>query len=197
MGGAAFFLIIFLLCGVMWVRRSLKKRSLSLDNKMVIELNSDIKMDDNPSYNIVTQNQGKQDDQYDYVLHNTFSMQDNTKDTIKMDSNPSYGRVQGCYTVADDATEPDYDVTIQTNPSYNSILKETTKMSEDEDQHGYVETNSHSIHGEGYLKVIGSTTKEEELVYDVSTDDIDNVKINPNPSYDSVSGGVKLEPTIK
>ena len=86
---------------------------------------------------------------------NTFSIQDNTKDTIKMDSNPSYGRVQGCYTVADDATELDYDVTIQTNPSYNSILKEqTTKMSEDEDQHGYVETNSYSTHGAaGYLKV--------------------------------------------
>ena len=146
-GGAAFFLVIFLLCGVMLgVRRSYKIRSLSLDNKMVIELNSDVKMDDNPSYNIVTQNQGKQDDQYDYVLHNTFSIQDNTKDTIKMDSNPSYGRVQGCYIVADDVTEPDYDVTIQTNPSYNSILKEQTiKMSEDEDQHGYVETNSYSI----------------------------------------------------
>ena len=69
-GGAAFLLIIFLLCGVMLcVRRSYKVRSLSLDNKMVIELNSDVKMDDNPSYNIVTQNQGKQDDQYDYVLH--------------------------------------------------------------------------------------------------------------------------------
>ena len=41
------------------------------------------------------------------------------------------------------------------------------------------------------------TTKEEELVYDVATDDTDNVKINPNPSYDLVSRGVKLERTIK
>ena len=57
----------------------------------------------------------------------------------------------------------------------------------DEDQHGYVETNSHST------PRIGSTTKEEELVYDVTTGDIDNVKINPNPYYDSVPGGVKLE----
>ena len=187
MGGAGFFLVTFLLCGVMLgIRLSHKKRSLSLDNKMI----SDVKMDDNPSYSIITQNE-KQDDQHDYVLHKKFSMQDNTKDTIKMDSNPSYGRVQGCYTVADDVTEPDYDVTIQTNPSYDSILKETTKMSEDEDQQGYVETSSHSIHRTaGYIKI--GTTKEEELVYNVATDDIDNVKIDPNPSYESVSKDVKL-----
>ena len=194
MGGAAFFIIIFLFCGViLCVRRSHKKRSLSLNDKMVIELNSDVKMDGNPSYSIITQNE-KQDNQYEYVLHNKFSMQDNTKDTIKMDSNPSYGRVQGCNTVAYDATEQEYDVIIQTNASYNSILKETTNMSEDEDQHGYVETNTHRG---GYLKVTGSPTKEEESVYDVATNDIDNVKINPNPCYDSVSRGVKLEPTIK
>ena len=64
-------------------------------------------------------------------------------------------------------------------------------MTEDED--GYVETNLHSTQAAGYLKVIGSTTKEEESVYDVASDNIDNVKISPNPSYDSVSRGVKLE----
>ena len=66
-------------------------------------------------------------------------------------------------------------------------------MSEDEDQHGYVETNSQSAQRAGYLKVIGSTTKEEESVYDNDTDDTGNVKINSNPSYVSVSGGIKLE----
>ena len=66
-----------------------------------------------------------------------------------------------------------------------------TKTSEDED--GYVETDLHSTQAAGYLKVIGSTAKEEKSVYDVATDDIDNVNIDPNPSYDSVSRGVKLE----
>ena len=167
---------------ILFVKQSHKKRSHSFDNKMVTELNSDVKMSDNPSYSTVTQNR-KQEDQYDYVLHNKFSLQDNTQDTIKMDSNPSYGRVQGCNTVGYDATEPD--ITIQTNPSY--AIKETKK----EDQHGYVETTLHSTLAAGYLKVIGS--KEEESVYDVATDDIDNVKISPNPSYDSVSRGGKLE----
>ena len=187
LGGAAFFIIIFLMfIVILCVKQSHKKRSHSFDNKMVIELNSDVKMSNNPSYSIVTQNR-KQEDQYDYVLHNKFSLLDNTKDTIKMDSNPSYGRVEGCNTVGHDATDPDYDVTIQTNPSYNTILKETTK-DDSEDQYGYVETNLHSTQTAGYLK--RSTTKEEESVYDVATDDI---KINPNPSYESVSRGVKLE----
>ena len=175
-------MFIVILCA----KQSHKKRSHSFDNKMVIELNSDVKMSDNPSYSTVTQNR-KQEDQYDYVLHHKFSLLDNTKDAIKMDSNPSFGRVQSCNTVGYDATDPDYDVTIQTNPSYNAILKETTK---DEDQHGYVETNSNSIQAAGYLQ---SMTKEDESVYDVATDDIDNVNIDPNPSYDSVSRGIKLE----
>ena len=153
---------------------------------MDIELNSDIKMNTNPSYSIMKQNR-KQEDQYDYVLHNKISLKDDVQDTIKMETNPSYGRVQGCN--AYDVTEPEYDAAIQPNPSYSSI----TKMSEDEDKDGYVETNSLNTQRAGYLKVIGSTTKEEESVYDNDTDDTDNVKINLNPSYDSLSGGVKLE----
>ena len=110
-----------------------------------------------------------------------------------MDPNPSYETVQGYNTADYNVTEPDHDVTIQTNPSYNSVLKNTKTMSEDEDEDGYVETDLHSTQAAGYLKVIGSTAKEEKSVYDVATDDIDNVNIDPNPSYDSVSRGVKLE----
>ena len=153
---------------------------------MDIELNSDIKMNTNPSYSIMKQNR-KQEDQYDYVLHNKISLKDDVQDTIKMETNPSYGRVQGCN--AYDVTEPEYDAAIQPNPSYSSI----TKMSKDEDEDGYVETNSLSTQRAGYHKVIGSTTKEEESVYDNDTDDTGNVKINLNPSYDSVSGGIKLQ----
>ena len=158
---------------------------------MDIELNSDIKMNTNPSYSIMKQNR-KQEDQYDYVLHNKISLKDDVQDTIKMDTNPSYGRVQDC-NANYDVTEPEYDAAIQPNPSYSSISKEKLKMSKDEDQDDYVETNPQSTQRAGYLKVIGSTTKEEESVYDNDTDDTGNIKINLNPSYDSVSGGVKLE----
>ena len=152
---------------------------------MVTEMNSDIKLSINPSYGIVKQN-SKQRNECDYILHNE---SENKLETVKMDTNPSYGRVQGCN--AYNVTEPEYDAAIQPNPSYSSIPKETsTKMCEDEDQHGYVETSLHRIQNERYLKVIGSMTKEEELVYD---DVVDTVKINPNPSYVSVSSDVKLE----
>ena len=166
-----------------------KKQSHTFDNRIEIELNSDTKMTTNPSYSIAEQNR-KQEDQYDYVLHNKISLKDD-QDAIKIDSNPSYGRVQGCN--AYDVTEPEYDAAIQPNPSYSSTLKEPTKMFEDEDQDGYVETNSQSTRRAGYLKIIGSTTKKEESVYDNDTDNVGSVEINPNPSYDSVSGGVKLE----
>ena len=53
--------------------------------------------------------------------------------------------------------------------------------------------SSHGIQKEGYLKVIESTTKAEELVYDDVAGNIDNVKINANPSYDSVPRSAKLE----
>ena len=73
---------------------------------------------------------------YDYILHGKVS---GPQDTIKMDSNPSYGRVQGCNDC--DLTEPEYDVAIQSNPSYSFNSKETTKVSEDQ---GYVKTNLQS-----------------------------------------------------
>ena len=73
------------------------------------------------------------------------------------------------------------------NLSCSSILKETNKMSEDEGEDCYIGYNSQSTQRAGYLKVIGSTTKEEESVYDNDTDDTGNVKVNLNPSHDSFS----------
>ena len=66
-------------------------------------------------------------------------------------------------------------------------------MSNYQDQDGYVETNSQSTQIVGNLKLIGSITKEQESIYDNRNDDADKVETNPNPSYDSVSAGVKLE----
>ena len=192
MGGAVILFIIILCVVILYVRRSRKKRSPALDNKMMIEMNSDIKMNTNPSYGITKQS-SEQEDQYDYVLHGeVVARQDDPQDTtIKMDTNPSYGRVQG--SSACDLTKPECDAAIQPNPSYSFNSKETIKMSEDEDQDGYVETNSQSTQKVSYLEIFVSTTKEEESIYDNDTDDAGSVKINPNPSYDSVSRSVKLE----
>ena len=152
-----------------------------------IELNSDIKMNTNPSYSITKQST-YQEDQYDYVLHNKYMLQDEPQDTIKMNPNPSYVRVQA-YAV----TESEHDVAIQPNPSYSSMSKETTKMSEDENQHCSVQTTSYSTRNVDYYEIIESPTKTRELTCNLTTDNMDNVTINPNPCYDSVSGSVKLE----
>ena len=182
-GGAVVIFIILLLCvTILCLRQSHKKNQQhTLDNnKMITELSSSADMTTNPSYSI-TKHNIKQEDQYDNVLQSKSSLQE--KDTIKMDTNPSYGRVPvnnaADYDVTE-VTEPDHDVTIETNPSYGSVLKNTKKMSEDEDENGYVETNVNNTQTAGYLKIIGPTSKEEESVYDVATDD---VNINPNPSY--------------
>ena len=161
------------------VRHFHKKTSLSFNNEAVIELNSDVEMNNNPSYNIVAQNK-KQEDKYDYVLHSKISPQDITRDTINMESNPSYGRAQGCNTL-------EYDATAQTISTDNSLLKETTMMSEDDDQNGFVETNLFSVQGADYLEIVASATEEGGQLYDVATDDISNVEFTPNPSYDTVS----------
>ena len=154
---------------------------------MDIELNCDIRMSTNPSYSITKQDREKVDE-FDYGLQSETSLEYDIQDTIKMDSNPSYGRVQGY-----DKTETEYDAVIQQNPSYSSISKDKLKISEDEDQDGYVDCNSQSTQRAYYLKITGPTNREKESVYDNDTDDINNVKVNLNPSYDSVSGGVKLE----
>ena len=168
---------------ILCVRQSHKKKKHHIidDNK----LSSSVNMTTNPSY-IITKHNIKQEDQYDNVLQSKSSVQE--KDTIKMDTNPSYGRLPASNAADYDVTEPGHDVAIETNPSYDSV--NTKKMSEDEDENGYVETNVNNTQTAGYLKVIGSTSKEEESVYDVATDD---VNINPNPSYESVSSDVKLE----
>ena len=77
-----------------------------------------------------------------------------------------------------------YDVAIQSNPSCSPIPK---------DEDDYAKMNSLNVQKADYHKVTGSTIKEEESVYDVTTDDTDQVKINHNPSYHLVSGSVKVE----
>ena len=198
MGGAILLFVISSLCiVVLYIRKfhDKKKVNSSDDNRIEIEMNSDIKMNNYPSYSSIKQN-GRQEDEYDYqyALHNIFSLQDDEESTIKMNSNPSYERIHGHNTVNYNTTTPaGLDVAFHPNPSYSSIATENVKASEDEDEDGYVETNSQSTQRVDYCRIIESTTNEEELAYDNGTDDSGKVEINPNPSYVSVSGGVKLE----
>ena len=147
---------------------------------MVTEKGLDINMTANPSYSITEQNQ-KQEDQCDYVLPiNKF---DNQQNTIKIDNNSSHRRAEGAH----DAAE--YDIAIQDNPSYSSVLK-YIKAPEDESQCIYPESGSDSMQGGAEsARILGFATTEEKRV----SDDMDDIKINPNPSYDIVSGAIKLE----
>ena len=152
-------------------------------------MSSDIKMNTNPPYEINKQEQ-TQEDEYNYVVQDCL---DNKQDTIKMDTdpsykaiwcanddipiqeNPSYGPVQGTH----DKTESECNVAIQANPSYCSNLQNTKKALEDESK------SACSPQETDHVKVV----KEEKAVYD----EIDDVNITPNPSYDSVLGSIKLE----
>ena len=117
----------------------------------------------NPSYHFAMQ----EEHQYDYI-------QDNGHDIV-MDFITSDRRGEG-YNTQDD-------IIIKPNPSY-SLNETTTKLSENEDgEDGYLSIITHTAQGED-CKVTG----------DVVNSDIDSgVAINPNPSYEVVSGGVNLE----
>ena len=178
-GGAVVFSIILLFCVlILCIRLSRKGSGVNVTNL--------------PS-NITEQNK-KQQNQCDDDLQNKFFHLNNLQDTIKMDSNPSYGQVQCSDTVTDDATEqPHYNnyATIQTNSSYNFISDSVPK---DKDQNGYIETNSFNALEMDYLEVIAKVnTKEEQSLCKPATNGTNNVEIDPNPSYDLISGGVILE----
>ena len=175
---------------------------------MVTETSLDINMTANPSYSITKQKQ-KQEDQYDYVLHNRSDNAEKRKqdqyeyviphnkfeiqhDTIKMDANSSHRRAEGAH----DATKPEYNIAIQDNPSYSSVLKDI-EAPEDENKHIHTESSSHSMQGAANsAKIVGFATTEEKGV----SDDTEDIKINPNPSYDTVSELLNwriIHPTIK
>ena len=165
-----------------------KKKSYKFNNKELAELSSDITMTTRPSYE-------KEEAQYDYIKHDKIFQclpQSDKEDTIKLDINPSYEGFQESETTfygGNNTTQPECNVTIQMNPSYEFNSRDIS-----EDQDGYVKTDqyhSHSGEVDNYLEIIIPTTNDESSA--VYTGDTDDVNINPNPSYDSVSGGVKLE----
>ena len=115
-------------------------------------------------------------------------LQDNKQDTIKLEVNPLYGEIEEHETLFYDYVNPPLsscDITVQLNPSYISNSKLSGKIPED--QYDYVKTDYSHTHSADYLKLIGLTPKEEKAA---GTDD---VVVNPNPSYESVSEGVVIE----
>ena len=180
--------IIFVLCIVVCSMR------WSHSKRKVTKSGSDINMTADPSYDINKENIKQEYQSYDNVIPDKFvHLQDNKQDTIKLDTNPSYGRIRECETSFYDsvnAARPEHDVAIELNPSYSSNL---TKTSDDHD--GYVKSDqdySHSAKGADivYLEQVGPNTKEESPAVAA---DIVNVTIDPNPTCESMSGGVKLE----
>ena len=169
--------IIFVLCIVVYyIRRSHSKRKAG----------SDIIMTSNPSYDINNKENIKQEYQsYDYVTPDKFfHLQDNK---LKLDTNLSYGRIQECEASFYDsvnAARQEHDVAIEPNPC--NLMKISGYVKSDQDY-------SHSTKGADivYLEIVGPNTKEESPA--VLAANIVNVTIDPNPSYESMSGGVKLE----
>ena len=190
-GGAILLLIISALCIVVcWITWSHKKKLYKFSNRELAELGSDVIMATNSPYYNNNENR-KEEAQYDYIKCDKIlqRLPQDEEDTIKWDPNPSYGKVGETETTFYGSDNAGCNVTIQINPSYNSNSREIS-----EDQDGYVKADqyhSQSREVANYLEITVPTTNDESLA--VSTGDIDNVNTNPNPSYDSVPGGVKLE----
>lgn len=150
-----------------------------------VQANESVNMTANPAYDITKPK--KKIDQCDYAKHIELPFQDDKYGTIKMDSNPSYETTKDFDTVGyDSVTQPSSDVVIQPNPSYGTDLKSSSHVCEE--QYSYVVVKSNQLHSEeeaDYLDLMEYTTKDHS--YD------DSIGNNPNPSFNTVPGDIKLE----
>ena len=185
-GGAVGAIVMFIIV-IIYVRYSCthkkKTETNPCDNK---QANESVNMTVNPVCSVA-----KSKKKIEYAKHTELPFQDEKYDTIKMDSNPSYGTAKDFDTVAyDSATQPSSDVIIQPNPSYGTGLISSSDTSGD--QYSYVAVKSNQLHSHraggtaDYLNLMDSTTTKDHS-YD------DNIGITPNPSYDTVPGGIKVE----
>ena len=190
-GGAILLLIILVFCVVIClISWSRKNKSYKVSNRELAKMDSQVMMTTNPCYDIHNQNR-KEETQYEYIECDKIFQCVPQDDKKAKDVNPSYGNVQETDKTLHDSdntctTQPGCNVAIQIHPSCSS---NSIQISEDQD--GYVKTDQyHSHSGEvaDYLEIIVPTTKDKSSV--VCTSDIDNLDTNPNPSYDSVSGGI-------
>ena len=154
-GGTVLFLSI-LLCIIILCFRIYHKKKLrifdSRENDIIkTELNLDVNMSINPSYDTIKYTR-RQDDQYNCAI-----TLNNKQDTMIVDftGDPSFG--------GDNVAV----VTIQSNPLWtsNSKINKIVSDHEDEDENGYVEPNSLDISAAEYLKVIafGPVTKDDHV----------------------------------
>ena len=163
-GGAALSFVTLLLI-VLCVRIYKKKSHMSdtTNGKVDVietgtELNLNISMTANPSYNI-TKHSGKQEDQYDYVLNNKCAVEDNVQGILMMDCDPTSEGSNSA--IPDVVIEPGYDVAMNPLYSSNSSLTETMRTLGDEDEDGYIKTNSLNTQTASYLKIIGPIVNKE------------------------------------
>ena len=184
-GGTILSIIVIIYVGYLCTRKR-KAEPNPHDNK---QANESVNMTTNPAYDVTKPK--KNLDQCDYAKHIELPFQDDKYGTIKMDSNSSYGTTKDFDTVAyDSATQPMSDVVIQPNPSYGTGLRPSSHMCED--QYSYVAVKSNQLHSHkaeraaDYLDLMESTITNNHS-YD------DSIGNNPNPSYDTVPGGIKLE----
>ena len=145
----------------------------------------------NPSYDANKQNIIQEYSTYDYAVPNeSTQLQNDNQNVIKLDINPSYGGTQEHENNSNNfkLDEPELDASIELNPTCSRRLMKTY-----EDHDVYVEIDqdhSQSAEGTGYLELIGPTTQEMSPAVAV---DAANVMINPNPSYELLTGGVRLQ----
>ena len=185
--GGALGATVMLIIVIIYVRYSCthkkKTKTNPYDNKQV---NESVNMTVNTVCNVA-----KPKNRIEYAKHTELPFQGDKYDTIKMDSNPSYGTAKDFNSVDyDSVTQPSSDVIIQPNLSYGTGLKSSSNTSGD--QYSYVAVKSNQLHSHraggtaDYLNLMESTTTKDHS-YD------DNIGITPNPSYDTVPGGTKLE----
>ena len=163
-GGAAVFFIIILCFVILYIRRSHKKRSHDDDKKMP-ELNSDINMNANPSYDITElsrQRRKSYEDQYDYVINEKYNGY--KQETMRTEHNPSYGRVQGC-------NNDVYDTTTVQHPNAPSGINSKSSTRIPEEEH-YVDTN----HYPTTTTDIATKNNPYDLAYD-------GIELEDNPCY--------------
>ena len=169
MGGATLLFLVFTLCAViLCIRRNHKKRSHEGSREVNEQQSSEVNITStNNIAKLSKQDRKSYEDHYNYIIVERHLFQGDTHNTAV---NPLCRGNTAAY----DTT------TVHLN-FHSSNLKQNTKSSENEYLHIYTEST----------QCCSSVT--ERMGYTRSTTDVSNLKVDPNPSYDVASGGVKLK----
>jgi len=166
--GVVVFLTLTVVCiVVLCLRWAHKRQAYSIDKNRIYDEPSTATVTV-PNALYMTVKQDSRD--YDYIKDDQIVLP-YFHDGVKMESNPSYGIT---------TNEPDLDVIIQSNPSYD-VSKPTRKTSED--QYGYVQPNSSIRHHteDCTVKMENNGLTSRESIQGLDSE----VKIIPDPVYHS------------